>query len=510
MPVSLRHAPSAVTVWMSLFIPVLGLALQSSPVQANRQYQTAAQQAVNGPFRVAVQPVQQGVKQGSAAVLKIQLQNANNQVVNANDKLSFVVKSRSPGGKEQAQNVEIASGSDSGEVTLLADEAGLWKLEVRESNDRLVSGSGYLMVSSPSQVKKDMQRKPARPAVKPKSTGSAFMLAPRLILASYHPQMILASYRLQMPGNSPQSASKPKISLTVSGDADNKVLADGIVVADVALFLSSPQAADVQISLSATQGQVSPQMVIIKKGELQGTAKWTSKTIAENATISIKDVTPRMDTAVVSQTISFTDPIVAIAFFNPPSTLNIVERGLLAVQFLDRTGTPVPAHEPLSFSFSADSPHLNVVPISSETKPNALNIQASVIPSGFGKVNIQATVGHLRSTTPVTIKITGLLLLILCAAGGALGGLVNHLDLKQKGLVASLVTGMVVAFPITWLYVWVGLPHVDASILHNQPSAVMVAIIAGISGAGGLRKAAQKFGFDLFESPDAKATSAAA
>ena len=86
----------------------------------------------------------------------------------------------------------------------------------------------------------------------------------------------------------------------------------------------------------------------------------------------------------------------------------------------------------------------------------------------------------------------------------------NHLDRKQKGLAASLITGMVVAFPITWLYVWVGLPHVDASILHNQPSAVMVAIIAGISGAGGLKKAAQKFGFDLFDSSTSKAARAAA
>jgi len=498
---SLRRRLRSAAVCLSLLISVFALAGQSSPVQSKQQYQTAVQQAVNGPFRVDVQPVQQGVKQGSSAVLKVQLHNANNELVNASDKMTFVVKAWSPGGKEQTHSLEIAPGSNSGEVTVQAVEAGLWKLEVRESNDHLVSGSSYLLVSAPQQVKKNIQ-KPARRALKPKPTGGAFMFAPRLILAAYHPQM-------PAPDSSAASSSKPKIILTVSGDADNKVPADGIIAADVALFLSAAQPRDYQISLSVSQGQVVPQMVTIKAGEVQGAAKWTSKTIAENATISIKDVTPRIDTEMVSQTISFIDPIVKIVFSNTLEFMNIVERGTIAVQFLDRNSTPVPAHVPLSFSFSANSPHLNVVPVSSQTKPDAVDFQASIIPSGFGTVTIQATVPHLKPITQ-TIRVTGALLLILCAVGGALGGLVNHLDRKQKGLAASLITGMVVAFPITWLYVWVGLPHVDASILHNQPSAVMVAIIAGISGAGGLKKAAQKFGFDLFDSSTRKAARAAA
>jgi len=507
MSTSLRRLLQAGAVCMSLLISVFASAGQSSaaqysPAQSKQQYQTAVKQAINSPFRVDVQPVQQGVKQGSSAVLKVQLHDANNELVNASDKMSFVVKTWSPRGREQTHSLEIAPGSNSGEVTVQADEAGLWKLEVRESNDRLASGSGYLMVSAPPQTKKSSP-KPSRRAVKPKPTGSAFLFAPRLILAAYHSPM-------RVPDDSPASSSKPKISLTVSGDADNKVPADGIIAADVALFLSAPQPVNYQISLTVSQGQVSPQMVTIKAGEVQGTAKWTSKTIAENATISIKSVTPGIDTEVVTQTINFTDPIFAIAFFNPPSSLNIVERGFLAVKFLDRTGTPVPAHAPMSFSFSANSAHVNVVPTSSQTKPDALDFQASIIPSGFGTVTIEAVVGHLHSITPVTIRITGFFLLIFCAVGGALGGLVNHLDRKQKGLAASLITGMVVAFPITWLYVWVGLPHVDASILHNQPSAVMVAIIAGMSGAGGLKKAAQKFGFDLFDSSTGKAARAAA
>src|SRR5205823_4103120 len=248
----------------------------------------------------------------------------------------------------------------------------------------------------------------------------------------------------------------------------------------------------------------------IKAGEVEGDAEWTSKTIAEKAKVSISQVTPKIANQVMPHsTIDFVDPIVAIAFFNPPSGLNIVERGTVAVQFVDRNGFPVPAHAPISYSFNANSARLRLTPVSDQTKPDAADFRTSIIPSGLGAVIIEAAVPHLRPIRQ-TIQITGFLLLILCAFGGVLGGLVNHLDRKQKGLAASLVTGMVVALPITWLYVWVGLPHLDTAILHNQLSAVMVAIIAGISGAGGLKKAAQKFGFDLFESSEKSAAGAAA
>ena len=509
MFVPLRRVLAAAAAGVSLLVPGLMSGVQSAPsAQTSRQYQMAAEEAVQNPFRVDVQPVQQGVKQGSPAVLKIQLHNANNVLANANEKMSFVVKALSPAGKEQTHNVEIPSGNNTAQVTLAADEAGLWRVEVRESNDHLAGGSSYLLVSPAQPVNKAVPHRPPRGRpVSPKPPGSAALFVPRLLLASYTPPTPVPSQASE--AIEPGPVSKPEVRLTVSGAADNTVLADGIAVANVGLFLSPPQSTDVQVWLKVSDGQVSPQMVTIKAGDSVGTAQWASKTIAEHATISIKDVIPKIETEVVSQIISFTDPIVAIAFFNPPDGLNIVERGTVAVQFLDRNGVPVPAHAPISFSFSANSPRLRLIPISSRTQPDSLNFHAAVIPSGLGSVTIEAAVPHL-SPIKKSINITGLLLLILCVLGGAMGGVVNHLDRRQKGLAASLVTGMVVALPITWLYVWVGLPHVDASILHNQLSAVMVAIIAGVGGAGGLKLVAKQFKLNLFESAEKNAAGAPA
>ena len=107
----------------------------------------------------------------------------------------------------------------------------------------------------------------------------------------------------------------------------------------------------------------------------------------------------------------------------------------------------------------------------------------------------------MQGLPPITqpVEITGLLLLVFCALGGAAGALVNHLDRKQKGLVASLATGAIVALPVTWLYVCVGLPNLNVAFLHSQLSAVMVAVLAGIGGAAGLKATAKKFGIGLFE-----------
>ena len=80
-----------------------------------------------------------------------------------------------------------------------------------------------------------------------------------------------------------------------------------------------------------------------------------------------------------------------------------------------------------------------------------------------------------------------------------MGGLVNHLDKKQQGLAASLIIGVIVALPFTWLYVFLALPNVNTSVLHSQISAVMVSILGGIGGAAALKGISKKAGLNLFD-----------
>jgi hypothetical protein len=226
--------------------------------------------------------------------------------------------------------------------------------------------------------------------------------------------------------------------------------------------------------------------------------------------VSISNASPRIAGQEDAEaTADFVDPIVAITFTQETLTMNIVELGTSAVLFIDRKGGVVKPHETIPFTFHASS-NARINPESATTRPGDLDFRTSVSATALGKINIDAAVPGYQPIQQ-SIQVTGLLLLTLCALGGALGGVVKYFDRnKEKGLTASVISGTAVALPTTWLYVCVGLPNISTAILHNQLSAVMVAIIAGVLGSGALKFAAQKAGFGLFGPADGRASGAPA
>src|SRR5215831_18299083 len=81
----------SLSLWFLLSaVPLAAQAAQQYAIQS-QQYKIAAKQALTGPFRVDVEPAQQGVKPGSSATLKLVLRNANNEAVNATEKMTLEV-----------------------------------------------------------------------------------------------------------------------------------------------------------------------------------------------------------------------------------------------------------------------------------------------------------------------------------------------------------------------------------------------------------------------------------
>jgi hypothetical protein len=496
----------------ALFVVVASLlsyiaALALPPMQLHgqtpgqtRQYQMAVARANSEPFKVDVQPEQQTVSPGTTTRVKIELRNASNEPVNTSAPVKLVLKATSPSQTDQVQTVWIQANTSSAPAFLRPHENGLWKLEVYEPNQHLKSGSNVIMVSAapsptPQSQRRTRSRSPRDANPPGRSPQGIMRLQPRLVMAAY----ILPPEPEPQPTPLPQ----PEIILAVSGEGDGKIRADGVSAAQLTIFLLAPQTSPVRVVLDVSHGQLDQPVVIIPAGQTDAKVKWTSSTPATQAKVSIRQTVPNLTgQQQVSATADFVDPIVAIAFENPLSRMNIVERATVAVRFVDKNANPIPAHIPVRYRFSVDSAHLNLVPAADQTRPDSMDFTTDITSSALGSVKLEAAVQGLPPIQQ-PIEITGMMLLGLCVGGGALGGLVNHFDRKQKGLWASLLIAAIVSLPVTWLYVCVGLPKANAAFLHSQLSAIMVAIIGGVAGASGLKAVAGLAGMQLFQSaPD--------
>ena len=204
MTASLRNVAISVSVSAMLSTVALALQAQNEPAQSQnasstmqQQYRMAVERANNEPFKVDVQPMQQGVQPGTPIKIKVELRNARNEPVNAVQPVSLEIKTKTPQNIEQTQKVTITPYTSSAEVSLTPGQAGLWKLEAREEHDHLKSGSNYMVVSAPPQstshtdphlvIKKSTpaQDKKTKKANQPSSKLQGYLEAPRLVLAAF-------------------------------------------------------------------------------------------------------------------------------------------------------------------------------------------------------------------------------------------------------------------------------------------------------------------------------------
>jgi hypothetical protein len=180
--------------------------------------------------------------------------------------------------------------------------------------------------------------------------------------------------------------------------------------------------------------------------------------------------------------------------------MSIVEQGTMTVRFVDRDGNPVQTRSARPFHFTVNSGKVAFRPEKADTKAGDPDFGTAIMPLAIGEMEIEASVPGFRTNPPQKIKVTGISVLLICLLGGGLGALVNHLDRKQQGLWASLLTGLIVSVPFTTLYIWIGLPHIDSTYLHSSMGAFVIAVIGGIAGATGLKGAAKLAGWTLFDS----------
>ncbi len=485
---------SQATVWcngrwggLSYLLLAALLPLLSIPGRAQTM-RGQAQQAIQLPVRTEVNPVKQGIRAGEVAEFEVSLRDGRGELTKARQTTALEVQLTQPSGATTTVPVQLAPGESSKRIAIPTTEAGASKVTIREVNNNLLGGSNYVYASPKATKKKPAQKRPATPPTD-KKTGLFRPLphgTPRLVFAAWTYQ----DHQPQ-PAGTQAAAPQPKLMLKVSGENDVEgVHADGISFARIQVFYmgGEPPAAPIQVWVQWSNGQIDVNPVIIRPGEVAGEAHWTSRATIASAKLRVAGTNPpgMAFEGPTEATVNFTPPILGVGFVDPPEKMSIVDTFDLSAAFFNHEGVPTQTWAKRSYQFATNNPSLRLNPRQGEVEAGKFEFSTVLVPTALGSAKIQAmTPGYPPAT--VEIRITGLLVLVICVIGGVLGGVVGFIN-SGGSLWKRVLAGVIVGLVASWAYVYIGLPNTASLIAHNQVSMFFVAILAAFSGVKALDK----------------------
>jgi hypothetical protein len=490
----------------SSFLFVLSFILtQSASVQSQTQFARQAPMAQVAreyawrPARADVLPQAQGVKAGDPVPVKVVLLDASGKLTNAIEKTALVVEAVGASGKTVSMNVEVAPGASSADLTLPGMGAGLTKLTVRQPENRILESSNFVLIT-PARSKSSKKSLKKGPAPKPSSR-----FYPRRPSTAHLQNVSLTALEFQPAEPEPAAGGaglppSPQLMFQVSGERDSNVRADQISYERIAVYYmdTEPARFPIQVWLTWNHGEVTPNPIIIKRGESFAEAHWTSGWPVAGAKVAIADIKPAVPVNGSREaTINFVEPVAGVAFFNPPATMSIVDAYSLHARFYDLAGNFVKTSDKKKVIVSTSSPIVRFKP---DTQDTDWDFATDLVPTGWGKAEIEvATPGYPPFTH--TVVITYLAVLWLCIGGGLLGSLADVLTNARapRGwrIPARFIVGTLAALLACWAYVVMGIPDVPPGILHSRIAVLGISLVGGWAGILVFRRVAKVLGMEV-------------
>lgn len=460
-----------------------------------------------GPTKIDVAPVKGQNVLGSEVPVKLQLLDAYGNPVSAGNSFNAEVKVQQPSGQTSMYSVYFAPGESSKELSVPIAESGLAKVTVKQREEQLIGSSNFVLVRPAKQQNAQQvtgQKHKASKKTHHKTTTSdkgpgAHLL--KIPISGYgQARLVFAALPLPQVPVPSGSDDGGEFVLTVSGeDANGGTRADGKTCARVQIFYLGSQDLqhDIQIWLSPSNGMLDHNLVVIAKGTTSGDACWTSQYPIPAATLTVAATYPQhLNFAPSSNganplqvTHKFTDNIIGLEFVNVPRSITIVDSFNLVARFKGPSG-PVRLSDKRDVHFSADSAVLDVNPLQTSVAVGGFDSSTILVPRFFGTSTVQVSTPDFQPIMSV-IRITWIGVLLTSLLGGLLGGILAWIN-SQGTLWMRIVTGLIVGLVASWAYVIVGLPKIDAAILHNQLSVFFVALLVGLAGVKGLKPIADK------------------
>ena len=480
---------------MRAIVLILGFTFSTVVCAHSQLMRQQAQEAIQRPAKVDVLPVDQFNQTSQPVRVQVVLRASAGQPIAALQNTTVEVSATQPSGNIVHQSVAFAPGDSSKTLELSIPEAGVSKLRVREQNDLLLESTNYINVA-PARAAASPKKRSKKTAKVHKQTG----LTSPMEFSRHHGPRLLRAAVFQEPNEPaafPAAASGPRLMLKVSGENDaTGVRADGVAFARVQVFYmdDTPPRTDIKVWVSPSNGEISANPIIIPKGQDSGEAHWTSKYVIPNAKLTVAGTNPKVPFSGSSEaTVAFGAPILSLDLDDPPSKMTIVDAVKLTAVFFDAQGNPVPTATKRGYTFLSSNPVLVLQQPDDSVDPGAFKFSTMAIPTFVGESDIKV-ISPGYASPKHKVKITGLLVLLLCVIGGVLGGLLAFMNSNGK-LWARIGTGVIVGAVASWAYVFIGLPHIQPMILHTQISVLFVSVLAAFAGVKTLSVITQALNF---------------
>jgi hypothetical protein len=451
------------------------------------------------PVKLEIVPSAHAVDVGAGVTLDVILRAADNGSAAAPKDLSVQLELNAPSGPVTLPSVVIAAGQSAAQVQFQITAPGMWA--VRASNSELLEG-GTVIYAKPAGLHSALTGGDPQAA-----QAGATPPAPPLEVALNNGGQATQTRGiddLMREQNLGGNGGRPELAVaapTASGAAtvvlatspDRRVLADRQDAATVYAFLRTGAAGeDIRIQLVASLGTISPNPLVIRKGEFSGQATLVADRVGQ---ARIRYVAEQPQVAIEASSdmhIDFAPAITQLQLRASPPEVSLLDAPQIFVELQDAAGHVVATDEPRRISLYLEKGNGEIAPVEVEVAKDEATGRANFTPWWMGTTTVAAATPAIL-TKSTTLRVTlPTLLIALTAAGGLVGGVMAFWTKRTRWW--RIVIGLFTGFVLYWAMIFGLLQSIPRAAALNPLSAFAVAIIGGYIGPQLLGVLAQKFG----------------
>ena len=449
------------------------------------------------PVKLEIVPSAHAVDVGSGVTLDVILRAADNGPATAPKELSVQLEVKAPSGPVALPNLVIAAGQSAAQVQLQVDAPGMWAVHAR--NSELLEG-GTVIYGKPAGLHSELTGSQSQPAQAPAPPPLEVALNGEQALQTRGIDDLMREQ--SAGGNSagtevavaaPTATAGGAATVVLATSPDRRLLADGQDAATVYAFLRTGAASeDIRIQLVASLGTISPNPLVIRKGEFSGQATLVADRVGQARIRYVAEQPQVAIEASPDMLVDFAPAITQLQLRASPPEVSLLDAPQIVVELQDAAGRVVATDEPRRISLYLEKGNGEITPVEVEVAKDEATGRASFTPWWMGTTTVAAATPAIL-TKSTTLRVTlPTLLIALTAAGGLVGGVMAFWTKRTRWW--RVVIGLFTGFVLYWAMIFGLLESVPRAVALNPLSAFAVAIIGGYMGPQLLGVLAQRFG----------------